>query len=285
MYKTDLFLLGAHITVLCVQKETRDSIEVFFDGALASQVMGYASTPDYEIRIDGPFSRELIRGRPPEFGPLTGVSVTPRGGERITPWHHLSPPLPPTEAGVLRKRFVGFHAAAVMNGSGAACLLVGLRGSGKSSLSIRLAQQYGHVLLTDEETFLHSRSLFVEPFPRAVHIGTSSTEKVATSYVDAGLKAPMHGGVVRTVFLLQKSASGASCIQPVGPADALMALLQHQRAWGSPPLDSYATTARIAGQCQVFVCRWSEFGQIAGLAADIDGVLSSVIGRQTSAAA
>lgn len=171
-----LDLLGAILLIRCRHAACWNGIRRHFAPHCRESLR---RTPDIVVECDMPEAdRYLFRARPPEeYGqPLVGVRVRPFGAPESREWTSLYPPIPPFALPPIRNRFIGLHAAAVDLGANSTVLLVGDRGTGKTTLATRLVNDLGGSLLTDEVVCLHTRSLLVAPFAMAMGVVHTTAE-------------------------------------------------------------------------------------------------------------
>jgi hypothetical protein len=248
-----LSLLGAHILVRCKHKTCLDGIALHFSPHITQK----DRTPDVIVDCDWEESgRYLFRSRPSEKTgvPLEGVRVHHQGNFSETDWTPVSPPLPPFDLPPFRDRFVGLHAAAVKSPRGRGVLLIGERGSGKSTLSVKLANERGFEFLTDEVVCIHRRTLIVEPFGMAVGLkrdpsdpGMGKLLVAADKLVPKVARAPVQ--VSHTIFLSPYAHGGESrpaALEKVAPNAVFRNLLAHHLDVGSSMDESLVTLLNIA---------------------------------------
>jgi hypothetical protein len=170
-FKATFRLLGCDILVRCTYKACLDEIIDYFPTLQRNPDV----TPDLIIDIEWEHAgKYLFRGRPDtEKGTtLKGVYVHSLGMTTDSEWNVLDPPIPPFVLSPIRDRFVGFHGGAVQTPDNAVVMILGSRGSGKTTIILTLANDYNCRVLTDESIFLHRRTRLIEPFPQPAGILT-----------------------------------------------------------------------------------------------------------------
>jgi len=175
-YQATLSLLGSYILVRCRHKACLEGITEYFSTALCE------TWCTADIVIDCQWEkaeRYLFRARPVEdpIEHLAGVRVHMFGRLALEDWPYKEPPLPPFLLEPFVNRFVGLHAAAVEAPNGKGLVVVGNQGSGKTTISVDITNNYGCHILTDETTFIHRRTRFVEPFVGPIGLRDKNSSK------------------------------------------------------------------------------------------------------------
>lgn len=266
-----LSLLGADILVRCKHKSCLDGIALHF----SPHVTRGRGTPDVIVDCEWEESgRYLFRTRPDEQAgtPLEGVKVHGPGGVSETDWEPLSPPLPPFDLPPFKDRFVGLHAAAVKSPQGGGLLLIGERGSGKSTMSVRLANKHGFEFLTDEVVCIHRRTLVVEPFAIAVGLkrdpsdaGAGKRLVAADEMVPTVARAPAL--VSHTLFLSPRPRGvedAPPALERVAPHVVFRNLLAHHLDVGSSMDESLVTLINLAENTVGAQLNYQTFEELLG---------------------
>src|SRR6202035_5849646 len=124
-----LEILGGYILVTCAYQDCAKGIADYFSAHICTRLV----TPDVIVECDWlKASRYLFRARPADCPPtLEGIHVTALYGQR-EPWRSIYPPLPPLTVAPFARRFLALHGAALVSSEGAALLILGDRGGGKT---------------------------------------------------------------------------------------------------------------------------------------------------------
>lgn len=229
-----LSLLGTTLLVRAAHREFLDGVGRHFS---SSVVPGPWISPDLIIYCNwteaAPY---FFRSRPRETGDvLPGVFIQECGTE-LAAWSSLNAPMPPMSAACLQNRFVSLHSAVVSWEAGPCVLLLGNRGSGKSTLSLKLVQEYGGTLLSDENAMIHRRTRLIEPFARALHIweekdGVLSKSPVPVTMVE-GIRLGGPALATNLVFLEPTTQDGPPTLVPMTATEAFEAVLNHNLDFG-----------------------------------------------------
>lgn len=188
-YRVSLELLGGQLLVRCRYRRCRDGIAEYFSAAVRERPW---RTPDVIVDCDWEQAgRYLFRARPDyRDRVLPGVRVHVAGRLATSDWNSREAPIPPMSVDPFLGRFVGLHAGAVVTPAGSALVYLGDKASGKTTTTVRLVNDYGCALLTDEAAFVHRRTRIVEPFPRSLGVADEYDRSVDQPATDA---APLAG--------------------------------------------------------------------------------------------
>lgn len=227
-YQITLHILGATILVRGVYKELIDGVREHFSAAVIEKPW---IAPDVIVNCTWRSAdKYLFRSRPPGSpSRLDGVAVQEVGSD-ARDWTSLNPPIPPLDCAVLRNRFFALHAAGVCWEGSACAILLGHRGAGKSTLSLRLVRETGAALLSDENAFIHRRSILVEPFARAIHEWKydGAMHKVATpaiSLIPGRISGPSL--ITHLIFLNKSEKVHEPIIRLLHPSEVFPELICH----------------------------------------------------------
>lgn len=261
-----LALLGIKISVFCRTEECYSGIKMHFHPHC---VQDLNRAPDFMIECDWPRAdRYLFRARPePDcHAPLAGVRVRCPGQEKAMEWHGPSPPLPPFTLPPLKNRFVGLHAACVALGSGPAMVLVGPRGSGKTTLSTTLVNEAGGDLLADEVTCIQTRSMVVSPFAMAMGIttigadGQFAKEAMAADQIVKRIATRAHS--VAAGVILNNQGGSAPTLRPLSQREAFRLLLTQHLDLGTDLGECLTTLADLSLEVPFVELTYAGYPQI-----------------------
>lgn len=149
--------------------------------------------------------RYLFRTRPYSI-PLNGCFIK-NENDKIVPWESLSPPIPPYDSDAFKNKYLAFHAGAVSNNE-KSYLIIGKRGSGKTTAVTRLVNQHNFNLLTDETAIISKNSLMVHSFPRMFHPRVKVNGKIEKTKIraDRVVKSiERNSKTLDMIFILKKS--------------------------------------------------------------------------------
>ncbi|MFQ5617995.1 MAG: hypothetical protein ACE5FR_03400 [Rhodospirillales bacterium] len=270
-----LDLLDTTILVRCRHAACREGIRAHFGPHCRDELW---RTPDFVVECDLPEAdHDLFRVRPPEESdrPLEGIRVRCFGAAAVEDWTFAYPPLPPFSLAPLKDRFVGLHAACVRTAEGAGILLLGDAGSGKTTLSTRLVNEFGGSLLTDELVCLYRRSCLVAPFAIAMGVvreaedGRLAKVRVAAdTVVDAVADGPV--SVTHCVFLSRKPGSPPT-VEPIRPGAVLRGFVTHHFDIGT---ESEETLVTLAGLAMRTSCAELTYGTYADLQRSAESIVA-----------
>lgn len=261
-----LALLGTRISVLCRSDECYSGIKEHFHPHCIEDLH---RTPDFVIECDWPKAgRYLFRARPePDSqAPLPGVRVRCPGQDEAVAWLGPSPPLPPFTLPPLKGRFVGLHAACVAFDRGPVMVLVGPRGSGKTSLSIKLVNEAGGILLADEVTCVQVRSMVVSPFAMAMGItsveadGRLTKDAHAADRVANRIATKAHA--ITAGVILNNQAGAAPTLRPLSQQAAFRLLLTQHLDLGTDLGECLTTLADLSLEVPFVELTYAGYSQI-----------------------
>lgn len=259
-YKGNLSLLGCQILIRCKYKQCFQEIMEMFS-PVATTTWG---TSDVVIDCNWKAAgRYLFRTRPADSKPLNGVRVHTKGKIATDDWSYLDPPIPPFVIDPFRERFVAFHAGSVQTPDGKCIIVLGNRGSGKTTTTLALVNSYQCSLLTDETVFLHKRTRLIEPFPRSVHLrdtDNNSLKKIGVA-ADKACKLVAHQASLAThmIFLKPNEEVQAGELLKLSSAETMENLLQHHLYAGCSPDESMVTLTQLARELSSFAYRYHTF--------------------------
>jgi hypothetical protein len=261
-----LDLLGAHVWVRCKHRQCLEDVLRHFSCNQSVRKM----TPDVIVECDWERAdRALFRSRPASSSTLLdGIRVQVTGHDtEARPWASLYPPLPPFDVPPFKRSFVGLHSAAVVASNGEATLLVGSRGSGKSTLAIDLVNHSSCALLTDETVFLHRRTLLVEPFPIAIGVKTSASDRQkklvpASDLVRSIARRP---ALVARIVILSPGNIKDYRLEHLSEAEGVRELLTHHLDVGADADEAIVTILQLATQAEMFRFRYGSYNDLFAL--------------------
>lgn len=236
-----LRVLGCEITLRFKSSTAADQARLMF----GSMETAPWRSPDVLIDCAWPaLTREFIRSRLAGEKVLKGIRVysaeQPCGAE----WNSMDPPFPPVNLRPFRDRFVRLHAGAVVNKWGDALLILGESGYGKTTLCIQLVENYGYLLLTDEDSFLHRRTSLVEPYPVSFTPWKRDAESSDTTRLQGRLR--QSAAEAQGLILLRQHGSPSLKLMSINARVCLRALLAAQRPGGSEHSEAIATLVPLA---------------------------------------
>lgn len=169
-------ILGLRVQVQCACMRTQQKIAAYL---YAHAKDPRERSPDLMVRLFEPLEedrfRYLFRTQPKGAVQDLGAWVLYENSDGWQHWTRTQPVLVPFALPVLKDRFMALHAAAVVApGSRQATVLMGSKGAGKTTVSMRLAQDFGWPLLTDETTAIETFSHQCWPLVRPPHITISN---------------------------------------------------------------------------------------------------------------
>lgn len=213
-----------------------------------------------------------------------GTWIVEREGERIAAfsdanllltqleWHAITAGLTAT-----RDQAV-FHAGALAR-DGAAVILLGQSGVGKTTLTAGLIQR-GWLPYADDVTLLDTRTAALEVFPRCFHMDAPALRRAAAGpHFKAVPGLPEHAhplrwaapGLVPTaIVMIERDAQGPSAMRPIAQAEAAAALLGQAMANTLPRATVADVAVRAAAGARA--CRRLNNGDIEGALDLLDAV-------------
>lgn len=252
-YQLSLDLLGAQILVRCQHKVCADGIRWHF----SPHVRPLWRTPDVIVDCTWPKAeRYLFRARPDKDAntALDGVRIHAMGRVTDSDWMALSPPLPPFELPPFQNRFVGLHAACVEHPSGA-LIIAGHRGSGKTTLTLRLVNDRECALLTDEVVCIMRRSYLVAPFAMALGLAERTSNdnliKKPIAADHAVRRVSMLPVLVTHCLILNPMKSKGAVLSPLDRQSGFRSLLDHHLNIGCSMDESIVTLLDIARRVNI----------------------------------
>ncbi len=201
-------------------------------------------SPDYLIRLREPLEKDrlryLYRCQAADRIQDLGIDIRQRGSD-WEPWLRTDPVLIPYGFPELTNRFCALHAASVVNPKGGgATLLLGERGTGKTTLSLRLAKKFGWPLLSDETTVIDNWSNMVWPLLRTplVCAGQDQSDHFKKPMSEEEMKSGIVRGGISHVEQIVELVSIPGLTKPKvtrvhDPMIALSCVFRHDRAFGS----------------------------------------------------
>lgn len=271
-YPVMLFLLGGFILIRCKYKECAEEIKRNF---VLNVVEKAWSTPDVMITCDWKHAgRYLFRSRPrSEPDILEGVKILSKGKASFQPWSFYDPPIPPYSISPFKERFIGLHGAAVKTPKGNGLLILGKRGSGKTTTSLELSNRYGCHLLTDETILIHKRSNIVEPFLRQIKQRQSENDEIKPVIKPANeacknvAMSPMLA--TQAIFLERKQNLFKSYMRNISKAEALKFLLKHHIDLGCNLDEAMFTLAYLANTMRFSIFYYSTHDELLQLSSKV----------------
>ena len=258
-YHQTFFLLGCYILVRCKYQSCLKGITDYFSNSVCEPWC----TPDVIIDCDWQEpDRYLFRSRPEKDGiPLKGVRVHTPKNIANEDWSFSSPPMPPFIVEPFRNRFVGLHGASVKVSDNKCLIIIGHQGSGKTTSSVELVNNYGCQLLTDETVLIHKRTRLVEPFPRAIGIKSSkNSNKVAlpASTVCSQISS-IPALATHIIFLEPNSGNQSNDFSLIKPSETLKKFLYHHLDVGCNPEDATVTLFHLAREIVAASFRYNSY--------------------------
>lgn len=160
------------------------------------------ATPHFELFTDLHHThRYLFRTRPNDSD--TGMKYMEN--DHLVEWNFQTPPFPPYESEIFSGKILALHGAAVMDKQRKVTLILGIKGSGKTTISSYLVNSKGMSFLTDETVIIASGTDFVYPFPRKIlprEIEKGKIIKNAYPAKDFMANISYVGGLVENVVFL-----------------------------------------------------------------------------------
>lgn len=255
----DVFVraLGTDILVRCSSTECANDIRRFF-GPLAEPPW---RSPDLVIECSWKRAdRYLFRARPADAEPtLAGISVTCADGTHTWKSHH--PPILPMSCPPLAGRFLGLHAAAVQAPAPrrGVLLAAGVRGTGKTTLALKLVNEHGWSLLTDETAFVHVRTQLVEPFPRPVGYRSTREEPKRFDPADVACRSIARSAGLIDVVVVLVLGSGSPTLARLSEGDAMRHLLDHRVEVSGDVSEGVTTLAQLVRAAPVYRLTFEEY--------------------------
>lgn len=271
-YPVTLFLLGSFLHIKCKYRECAEEIKRNF---VLNVVDKAWSTPDVIIECDWKqASRYLFRTRPnDEPRVLKGVKIISKGEANFQEWVYYDPPLPPYSIYPFKERFVGLHGAAVKTLKGNGLLILGERGSGKTTTSLELSNKYGYNLLTDETIFIHKRSNIVEPFLRQIKQRQEKNDEMNHVIMPANeaCKNVEMNPIVASqgIFLEHRQNLHKSYFRHISKSEALKYLLKHHIDLGCNMDEAMFTLAYLAHNLSFSIFYYSTYEELLQLSPKI----------------
>lgn len=178
----------------------------------------------------------------------------------------VGPPAGPALASwPFKDRFRALHAAAIRTPGGDGVVLVGDRGSGKSTTALALMDTLpGTELLCDETAFIHCRTAIVEPFPHAVGVWRDG-RKVQVPIVELCDRIARGPVEARRLVFLEPGHPGPDEGERLAPSNAFRRLLPHHRDAGASIGDSTQTLLDLADRLDSWVVRCSDPARLTEL--------------------
>lgn len=276
-HRVTLELLGCRLEVRCLHEACAAGVRAYFSTAVVARPW---TTPDVIVECNWERAdRFLFRSRPPEHAdtPLPGVRVRAPAQAAAADWPSLDPPIPPMEVHPYANRFIALHAAAVRDRAARAVVLPGERGSGKTTCALRLVNDYGWALMSDENAFIHLRSAVLEPFVRSVGLRErpESGEKRMLPAQEACSRVAFEPAVATLlVFLKRDQGLGVEpLIESLAPAATLRHLLAHHLVVGSSPDEAMVTLVDIARRVSAFRFVYSTYDTLCELPSRVPELL------------
>lgn len=223
-------------------------------------------SPDLIIECDWErMRRDFIRSRVSGSPQLEGVRVFSAEHPSGIEWASPLPPFPPVNLIPLRDRFTRLHAAGVVNPQGGALAILGESGYGKSTISLQLVREYSYALLTDEDLFLHRRSLVAEPFAAGFDLLRRLQGQSNSLQALVGVVA-QEPAVIRRIVVLNPDHPPTSEPTPLSPEGCFRSLLSARRLGGSSDGEDLATLALAARCVPAMQVRAGDYHMLRGTA-------------------
>jgi hypothetical protein len=262
-HEVTLFLLGCNILIRCKYKPCADAIAEYFSPAIRDPWC----SPDVIVDCTWELPhRYLFRSRPPENnGPLPGIHVHTMKKMADIEWSFTDPPIPPFVLEPFRNRFIGLHGGAVISPVGNCLMILGDRGSGKTTITRELVNNHGFSLLTDETLFIHRRTSLVEPFPRPMKImdvknGYMNTKLLPAQKVCSNI-SNRPALATHALFLVSSNRINVEFV-PIPPADAFKQLLQHHLSVGCEYDEAIFSLAYLAHNLSSSLFSYCSYDQL-----------------------
>lgn len=207
-------------------------------------------------------SKYLFRTSPHK--PIEGVFYQTRNGY-IKKWDELSPPIPPFTKLPFKQRFTGLHASAVkLNNK--TYLFIGAKGSGKTTISMKLSNDFKASFLTDETVFIINRSTLVEPFPRMILPRVKKNGEITKKKVlarDGVEKILDNQTPIDFIYFLNKLPyDGISYTQKLSKTKGIKLLLENYLYAGSDLNEAISTLIQIAKNIPMYQFNYSSYNDL-----------------------
>lgn len=278
IYLKRIKILGGIIEVRCKYYECLEGIEAFFSASITDAFI----TPDIIIYCNWKKAdRYLFRTRPKEDGDefLPGVFYQKSGSTEILPWDSYDPPLPPFIKKPFINSFVGLHAGAIKGDKNNAILFIGSRGSGKTTSTLELVNNFEqYELLTDETVFIRKRSLLVEPFPRLVlprAIADGEIKKYSLRADQAYKRVAKQPAIVTHGFFLKKDIGGPF-ISKISSIDAYRNIVEHYKYAGTGLKESMITLSLVAQEAEFSVISYKNYEDLKSILRTVPSYLEGL---------
>lgn len=264
-YQAVFHLLGCYLLVKCSYESCLNDIKEYF----ANAECDFFCSPDVIVECSWQHAgRYLFRSRP-ENEPLrlVGVRVLQKGKINSKEWKYRQyPPLPPLAIAPFKNRFIGLHGAAISYSEEKCFLLIGERGSGKSTLSRTLVNEQKYSLMTDETVYLHCRTKLVEPFIIATGIHEETPEGLTKKQVPAKLvynSLKNKPSLATHIILLASSTTNNKInLTHLRQEETFKLLLQNHLDVGSSEDESLFSLMKLAKEVPSTILRYSSYKQL-----------------------
>ncbi|WP_270262561.1 hypothetical protein [Lactobacillus panisapium] len=240
-------ILGRIVQINAIYKSLIQDILDFF--SINENEPKFWGTPDVQLFINSKhMSRYMFRSRMKNQFLEHVYFCDGLDTKNLKKWEFLTPPLPPFESSGFKNQLIAIHAGAISD-QNKAILFVGDRGSGKTTLTISLANKLHYEYLTDETVVIQRHTDYVYSFPRLVLTRTSANiESVKNKYRADKLvpKINKTGAQVSQIYFLNPTSSQPVGIFKITSLEAILKLFESYRYIGTSIENSSSTLINLS---------------------------------------
>lgn len=249
-YSINLQTLGCSILLRCKYKKCF----IDFSRFLSNFITAAFCSPDVIIDCDWEnFHKSFYvhRSANKSGEPLKGLKVHHSASISANDWSFAAPPFPPIELYPLKDQFVGLHAAMVRTGNEKGLLILGPSGTGKTSSSIELCNNFGCSLLSDDLSYIRKRSLLAEPFCIPIGLRKNGLPKKGIIPASEACRNISDRPVlISHIVVLERWENHETKIEEIGAYETLHILLAHHQDVGCNMDESIVTLLNIASSAK-----------------------------------